>query len=99
MSAIGVGEKSATVIGATFQVSLFYNISPTLELMDSLKHCKLPWIIVNVSSLQCAVVSEGFHWDAWRHIVHILSGTHTVDSPHPYTLKFSSVFFFLSLFS
>ncbi|KAJ0091195.1 hypothetical protein Patl1_13781 [Pistacia atlantica] len=39
LSAIGVGEKSATVLGATFQV-----------------------------------VFEGSNWNAWRCLIHILSG-------------------------
>lgn len=32
-----------------------------------------------------AVVSKGFYWDAWRHIVHILSGFHVADSAQSYT--------------
>nr|CAB3496677.1 unnamed protein product [Digitaria exilis] len=49
LGAIGVGEQSATVIGATFQVDFS-------------------------TSLQMFMVSEGFDRNAWRDIVHLLSG-------------------------
>ena len=82
MGAIGVGEKSATVLGATFQViitfviSFIYRVdnctSKALCNLVYVIHSCIDWMMMRVESV--TVVFEGFYWHAWGNLIHFLPG-------------------------